>query len=309
MNAQINSTIAIPLTLSAHELAQRHAQKQIDPRRAKQVYLNTLAIHAVKDYLGWLDISTNWPESESADPIRQSLCNSADLAISGKGTIECRPILPHESTCTIPEDTWGDRLAYVAVQLNPELTEGTLLGYLSEVHRCETPLSELHSLDTLLDRLEEEADEPILLTQWLNHAIDAGWQTLSELLNPDEPQFAFNFRSPVSQSSPSSSVATIKRGKHLQLQPDRDPVGLFVGIEPSEREEFDISVELSPTGTEQHLPKELQLSILDDEERVVMHASSRGTKSIQLDFSAEVGDRFSIKVTLGEIGVTEFFAI
>ncbi|MDJ1181765.1 DUF1822 family protein [Roseofilum casamattae] len=309
MNVQINPTIAIPLTLSAHQLARCHAWKQIDPKRAKQVYLNTLAIHAVKDYLGWLDIATNWPESESANPIQQSLCNSADLVISGKGTIECRPVLPDETTCTIPEDTWGDRLAYIAVRLNPELTEGTLLGYLSEVERYKTPLNQLHSLDTLLDRLDEEADEAILLTQWLNHAFDAGWQTLSELLGPDEPQFAFNFRSPASQSNPSSSAATIKRGKHLQLQPDRDPVGLFVGIEPSDREEFDISVELSPTGAERHLPKELQLSILDDEDRVVMHASSRGTKSIQLDFSAEVGDRFSIKVTLGEIGVTEFFAI
>jgi hypothetical protein len=100
-----NPKMAIPLTLTAHQQAAQCAHTQADLRKGKQVYLNTLAIQAVKTYLEWLDLAPNWEESNSSKPIFQSLSDSADLFIEGKGRVECRPVLPGESRCIIPPQT------------------------------------------------------------------------------------------------------------------------------------------------------------------------------------------------------------
>jgi hypothetical protein len=294
-----NPKMAIPLTLTAHQQAAQCAHTQADLRKGKQVYLNTLAIQAVKTYLEWLDLAPNWEESNSSKPIFQSLSDSADLFIEGKGRVECRPVLPGESRCIIPPQTCGDRLAYIAVQLNADLTEATLLGYLPHVYHSEVPLTEFQPLDTLLEHLH-----PVRLTQWLDNIVESGWQTWSEFWSTSQPQFAF--RSP----SPTASEATLcERGKKLQFDPNGEPIGLFIGIHPMVNEEFDISVHVYPLGNQSHLPPDLELAILDDQDEVVMQASSRSTKSIQLDFSAETGDRFAVKVVLGDISLTEWFMI
>lgn len=296
-----NPTIAIPLTLTAHEQASICSQNQADPRKAKQVYLNTLAIQAVKTYLQWFDLTPNWEASDSSNPILQSLSNSSDLWIEGKGRVECRPVLPGESRCVIPPDTWGDRLAYIAIQLNSDLTEATLIGYLPHVYYSEVPLTEFYPLDTLLEHLH-----PVMLTQWLDNIVESGWCTWRELCSTSESQLALNFRSP---SATASAPTLCERGKKLQLDPKGKPIGLFMGIHPMANEEFDISVQVYPLGSQSHLPSDLQLSILDDQDEVVMQASSRRTKSMQLDFSAERGDHFSVKVALGDISLTEWFMI
>ncbi|MGH7998649.1 MAG: hypothetical protein ACREPR_04260 [Brasilonema sp.] len=38
-----------------------------------------------------------------------------------------------------------------------------------------------------------------------------------------------------------------------------------------------------------------------------MQATARNTKSIQLNFSSEIGERFSVKVALGDVSFTELF--
>jgi len=274
---------------------------QADPRKAKQVYLNTLAIQAVKSYLEWFDLAPNWEDSDSNNPIFQSLSDSADLWIEGQGRVECRPVLPGDSRCMIPPETWGDRLAYIAVQLNADLTEATLIGYLPHVYYSEVPLTDFHSLDTLLEHLH-----PVMLTEWLDNMVESGWQTWREFWSTSQPQLALSFRNP---SATFSEPAHCERGKKLQLDPNGEPIGLFIGIHPMVNEEFDISVQVYPLGNQSHLPPDLQLSILDDQDEVVMQASSRSTQSIQLDFSAERGDRFSVKVALGDISLTEWFMI
>jgi len=299
-----NPTITMPLTLKVHEQAAQCAQNQVDPGKAKQVYLNTLAIQAVKTYLEWFDLAPDGEASDSHNPILQSLSNSADLWIEGKGRVECRPVLPGESRCVIPPETWGDRLAYIAVQLNSDLTEANLVGYLPHVYHSEVPLTDFHSLDTLLEHLH-----PVMLTQWLDNLEDrlaSGWQTWREFWSTSQPQLAFSFRHP---SATASAPTHCERGKKLQLDPNGEPIGLFIGIHPMVNDEFDIFVQVYPLGNQSHLPPDLQLSILDDEDEVVMQASSRSTKSMQLDFSAEIGDRFSVKVSLGDISLTEWFMI
>ena len=41
-------TFTVPLTQEAHQLAEKHRCQQHDPQKGKQVYLNTLAVYAVR---------------------------------------------------------------------------------------------------------------------------------------------------------------------------------------------------------------------------------------------------------------------
>ena len=72
-------------------------------------------------------------------------------------------------------------------------------------------------------------------------------------------------------------------------------------------EEINIIVKVFPVGGQKYLPEELELMVLDDLGTSVMQATARSTKSIQLNFSSELGERFSIKVALGDVSFTEVF--
>jgi Protein of unknown function (DUF1822) len=109
--------IFIPLTLKAHGTAESFYQRHSDPQKAKQVYLNTLAIEAVHSYLSWLGVGTDRQSSDSWNPFVQTLADVADLEIPGQGKLECRLVLPGATACHVPLAVWGDRLGYVVVRL------------------------------------------------------------------------------------------------------------------------------------------------------------------------------------------------
>ena len=102
-------TLSIPLTLAAHHQAQLFYQQHPNPLKAKQVYLNTLAVEAVQTYLSWLDIATSLQTSDSCDPIMQTLTDVADLGLPERGRLECRSVLPGAKTCYIPPEVNADR--------------------------------------------------------------------------------------------------------------------------------------------------------------------------------------------------------
>jgi hypothetical protein len=72
---------------------------------------------------------------------------------------------------------------------------------------------------------------------------------------------------------------------------------------------MDIWLEVYPTPEQSHLPPDLQVMVLDDDGVAVMQACARSTKNIQLNFSGEPGERFGIKIVLGNTSITEAFII
>ena len=149
------------------------------------------------------------------------------------------------------------------------------------------------------------------LSQWLHNVFDAGWEAVETLLAPQQPELAFQFRSaigvkPISPGSPGIGIA---RGKAIDLERAGEQVALFVGLAPSATQEIDISVEVRPRGRQMYLPQDLQLMVLDNVGEPVMQANARSTKNIQLEFSGETGESFSVKVALGDVSVTEAFLI
>ncbi|MBW4424911.1 MAG: DUF1822 family protein [Nostoc desertorum CM1-VF14] len=311
-------TFTVPISLSDRALAEQFCSQHSSPEKAKQVYLNTLAVSAVKFYLRCMGVETNWSASLSWNSAMQTVMDVADLQIIGQGKIECLPVLPGEKVIHIPPEVCSDRIGYVAVQLNESLREATLLGFLKMVTECNSvTLSELRSLEELIVQLSETPEEekqPIHLSKWLMNVVDIGWQTVESLLLPQAAELAFRFRSAeqiLAGNFADNSTVSVQKGILLDLgrQPESKLIALIVGLIPISEQEINIFVKVCPTNNQKYLPEELEIMVLDDLGTAVMQATARSTKSIQLNFSSELGEHFSIKVTLGNVNFTKFFTV
>lgn len=308
------TSLTVPLSTSAHQLAQQFCQQHSSPQKVKQVYLNTLAVAAAEFYLGCMGIETNWQDSHSHDPVMQSVLDVADLVLVGKGKLECRPLLPDTTVLTIPSEVWSVRLAYIAVQLSSSLQEATLLGFAPA--GCQAiRVDQLRSLDTLPDYLElivPPAASRVNLSEWLENLFEAGWQSLAVLTGTAQPRLAATFRN--------SADTAIQRAKLIDLgvHLGAESVALLVAITPLEGEttaleapSVEIWVQLHPTGETRYLPSHLSVSLLSETGEMLQTAESRHQDNyIQLKrFRGTPGECFDIKVVFGETCTTESFVI
>lgn len=304
-------TFTVSLALEAHAKAEQFCRRQSNPRKAKQVYLNTLAVYAVNFYLQCQGLETDLTQSDSWNPLMQTLLDVADLQVKNRGKLECRPVLPGSQVCHVPPEVGSERIGYVAVQLSESLREATLLGFVPAVATKELPLSQMRSLEDLREHINQLGQpQPVVqLSQWLHNIIDAGWETVEALLVPQELAFGFRSSHRMKTSSLANPADGVKRGKLLDLERAGEQVALFVKLKATESSEMDISVEVYPTGGQTSLPQDLQLMVLDEEGEAVMQAQARSTENIQLEFSGETGERFGIRVELGGVSITESFLI
>jgi hypothetical protein len=76
---------------------------------------------------------------------------------------------------------------------------------------------------------------------------------------------------------------------------------------------MNIRVQLWPTGEQIYLPPGLQLTVFDASGNTSpeLEAQARSVLDnwIQLEFSGELGEQFSVKVSLGDFSITEDFMI
>lgn len=306
-NVMESLTFTVPLAIEAHQIADRFRQKQLNTKRAKQVYLNTLSVYAVEFYLKCMGFEPDWKSSESFDPTMQKFGDVADLNVQHLGKFECRPVLPNQQIVSIPLESWNQRRGYFAVQLNSALTEAKILGFLKQVSAEEVPLSQLKSLDFFL-KYASQIENGVKLNQWLQNTFEAGWESLETLLSP--PKMAWRSGKMTSDAlTPINSDLGIERIKKFNLEPTGEQVGLLVRLQPRTELEMGIEVELYPTNNQVYLPQHLQLLLLDEEGETVMQAEARTTKNIQLKFSGESGEVFSVKVVLGDLDIVETFVI
>ena len=304
-------TLSIPLTLKSHHQAQLFYQRHTEPRKAKQVYLNTLAVEAVRTYLSWLGIDSDLQASDSWDPVIQTLSDIADLELPGQGKLECRPVLPGATTCYIPPETNADRIGYLPVFFDRNLETATLLGFVPSadvaIETEEIALSQLQPITSLLDSLMmpsvSQTEPPTYLGQWLKGAIASGWQTVETLI---DPQPVFSFRNSDS-AVPVAMADAVVRGKLLELKHCR--VALAVGIKPSDALQSDVWVKLCPVGGDRHLPEAMEIRILDDQGAVAMEAQSRQTDMLQLNFRGMLNEQFTVEVALRDDSLVERFVI
>ncbi|MDJ0708689.1 MAG: DUF1822 family protein [Leptolyngbyaceae cyanobacterium MO_188.B28] len=309
-----------PLTAAFHQTAQGFYRRHTDPKKRKQIYLNTLSVQAAQFFLTCLGIETNLENSESWNPILQVLADSSDLWVDDLGRLECRPVLPEQAAWEIPSEVRADRIGYLFIQVDAELTEATLLGFLPKVDTKTVTLEQLQPLDDFPSYLEELRDREraqsparIRLQQWLDQVIDASWTALDTLIaERREQNLAFSFRGPLARIDliePDSAGA--KQGKFLTLgKEEKEQILFIVGIAPvSDGAEFNITVELYPAGNESYLPPALHLMVMDEANIPVLQAEGRQSEGLEFQFRGEAGECFSVQISLNQQTLTEQFEI
>lgn len=311
--------IVVPLSLSAHRLAQQFCAHHAEPQKAKQVYLNTMAVSAVRFYLQCMAIETDWAASQSYDPMMQAMLNVADLVVEQRGILECRPVLLEDQSVWIPPEVWADRIGFVAVRLNDSLRQAELLGF-SAVAASTVPIVQLQPLKDLLPQLYAAPAARLQLTDWLTGRLkpwaDAGWQVIESLSSPSP---ALSFRSDTQMGE-----ETTQRAKLIDLgvQIGNEPVALLVAIAPSMTaksisgqalvpEPVEILVQVHPTQGRLYLPADLSLRMLSETGALFQETRSRDYDNyIQLrQFRGVPGECFDIQLTFGNTSIVETFVI
>ncbi len=101
---------------------------------------------------------------------------------------------------------------------------------------------------------------------------------------------------------------SVQRAKLIHLGANQS-VNLEIKLTPQD-EEIDIKIWIDPSGDAVYLPVGLQITVLDEfGEPVPQLQQQTGStdNAIQIDFSVEPGERFSVKLVLGDVSVTETF--
>ena len=189
-----------------------------------------------------------------------------------------------------------------------------LLLYLSFVAPSAIPLPVSSEASYVADTINAASQSLLNLSQWLNGAFDAGWQAVENILTPNQVSFAFRFRDGSNQkvNTSQSDLSNVKRGKlfNFGIEQSGESVALLIGLITIESTKIKVSVELYPTKGQTYLPPDLQLMVLDETGLAIMQAQTRNTnKDISLDFTANSGEQFGIKIVLNNVSITEYFLV
>ncbi|NEO56643.1 MAG: DUF1822 family protein [Okeania sp. SIO3B5] len=151
-------TMNISIPIEAHNYAQQFAAQQPNKEKKTQVYLNTLVVYAVDNFLKMFDIPTDLEASDSWNPVIRHYHNVADLAIVNVGQLECRFVLPEQDEIELPPEVLEDRIGYIFVRLEDSLQSGEILGFLPIDEPDEMPeeveIDELEDIEVLFECLQ-----------------------------------------------------------------------------------------------------------------------------------------------------------
>jgi hypothetical protein len=310
MNSTQPNYLQVPLGKEAHSCAKKFAAEQDSVEKGKQVYLNTLAVYAVNNYLKWLNIETALHQSDSWNWSIRTFFDIADLMLPAVGRIECRPLLPGEDAVVLPQEVTQERIGYVALRLNQQLDFVEILGFVParaiigqskkiELHR-------LQSLDVLIDTINQRKIK-VNLCQWLEGIFDGCWQSPELVL-------AGNFRgdgkrgaATITRQDIDSGVNSISRAKVINVGRQ---IVLLMELTPTNSAVFDIRLRVYPAENTVHLPHNLQLTILDESGNACMKTQAEIANDwIQLEFSTQHEEKFSVELELEETTITEEFVV
>jgi Protein of unknown function (DUF1822) len=326
MNDLEAMSLPLPLTQAAQMQAHRFASQQ-PPQTADRVRRNTLAVCIVKDYLELMGIDTNASASASWDPVSCLCADVADLVIPNVGVLECRPLTgPLTGTCDVPPETWHDRIGYAVVQLDEAEQEATLLGFVPTAGES-IALSQLRSPEDLLahiDQIRQTQVSPVSaavtaigttvetsitrLSQWFQDHIEASWQTLDALLNPQEFGYATRQRRDLEALASSAPAGTVRRAQMTNW--GERSVLLTVEISPTANQQTHIHLKVFPAGDSVYLRPQVRLDVLDEAGAPFLAARSEMTDNyIQLQFSGDPGERFSVLLAYEELTMIAEFLI
>lgn len=158
----------------------------------------------------------------------------------------------------------------------------------------------------------QPSDEPeiapsktlVNLSQWLQDVIEAGWQTVEEILGTERANLVFASRSAAFQQG-------VVRAKQIDLgmQPTGQSLSLVVAVMSKAAQERVIRLQVHPTGSKT-LPPGLKCVAFDKFGKILLKVQAKNADNwIQLDISGKPGEQFSVEVALGDPSATQNFVI
>ncbi|MGD1920837.1 MAG: DUF1822 family protein [Pleurocapsa sp.] len=301
MNPTQSKPITILLDNNAHRYAQQFAKEQSNPIKGKQVYLNTLTVYSIHTYLKSLNINSNIANSDCWLTGLRAMFNVADITLSN-GKLECLWLLPGEETTTIPLEIREDRLGYIVVQLEAELKQIELLGFISGDNiKFDTEtinISRLQPLETLFYVIATPKKTP--LNQWLNNIFTSDWQPVETIL-----------AGRITRSlTTANSTTAITRGKTIarQINSLEQEIILVIKMMPQSDKTVDLCLQLYPGEGNNNLHAGLSVSILDAANQTCMSAQAKDTDDwMQLEFSCQPKEEFKVEMNLEGVSIVEQF--
>ncbi|MDB9370955.1 DUF1822 family protein [Nodularia spumigena CS-586/05] len=296
-----NISVPVIITNKAISTAEKFAREQYTQAKAQQVYLNTLAVYLVDNYLRVMGIETDLPAGDSWNPAVRFAADVADLEITGVGRLECLPVVNQAEKCDLPLEVIDDRIGYVIVSIDLQQKEAYLLGFTEKITTNYVYINQLLSVETLLEHINQlkQKTSVVKLSQWLNNTFESSWQLLSDILASPSQELNFNFR----------DSQTIIRGKKLDLIQGQEAVALCVGVNPVFHSEMAIYISLYPT-EQQVLPTGLQLMLFNEQGKLEMQAEAgKNDQFLKFQFTGELGENFCVKICWGNVDIAEKFII
>lgn len=311
-NHIVDSPLPLPISqqtkLIAQQLADQLAVIAVDER----VYLNTLAVLVVNDYLQMMGFATDLRGSETFNPLLHLAADVSDLQVTGLGHLECRAVTPGELSCYIPEDVWQDRIGYAVVEIAESQRLALLLGFTQSVTEASLPLKQLQPPEFLLRHLHQLMQElnsvnTVVISQWFENLFVAGWQNLEALFAGDTLNLALSLRSDPAPEREVVGAKLIDWGVDL----GGEAVTLLVALTKITDEQVGVRVQVRPVTGASYLPPNLVLAICSPTGETLREVRSRSLDDyIQLPrFQGVRGDRFQLRLTLNQVSLTEDLAI
>jgi hypothetical protein len=156
-------------------------------------------------------------------------------------------------------------------------------------------------LSELLGSTVSDLQPQVSLSQWFDNTFTEGWQTVTELLNPQQLQAT-------------ARTQKLERGKLIDLRADllSHSVVLLVNLtrDNDDSSSVEITLRVYPTGDDVYLPPSLKLLVLSEDNELFEEVTARSADVfMRCQFEGEVGEEFSVQLVLGDVVVTEDFVI
>ncbi len=229
-----------------------------------------------------LELSTTF---ETIDEQRLKAIFELVMQLSGDPSLTLRKVDQGSVLLFFESDSEGfDRIETLFTQ--KQLTD--LLGIPIKSVRVE-PLTNLSPSENLQQ-----------LRQELEKLFNADWQAPERLLASSNAR---------SRTNTSTLENSIKRAKEINLGTGQAVV-LVIQMTPESEDELGINIWVYPTRNAIHLPAGMQAMVLDEFGEIVPDLQAQAGNnqdSIQLEFSVEPGEPFSLRIILGDFIVIEYF--
>jgi Protein of unknown function (DUF1822) len=316
MNDRYLSSFTIDLDRTAHATAAKFAAQQISIAKGRSVYLNTLAVCAVRQYLSMtcqLDVDLDCGDSWQVG--MQSIMNVADLVIPHVGKVECLAVLPNATEISLPVDL-DDRIGYIIVQFNDDLDRVKLCGFIrrSTAEVISIDSAEIQSIDTLLDLIYSTQ---ILGTGW-EPIIQPGFDRDREIETTDaiqlrlrQPEFALRNTLNLASNTNYDSIRDFTASKMINLRANISsiPLLMMIGLSAEPDGRVKVRVRIHAAGGVPMLPAHLKLTLQAENGQFLSEIQyPEAMNFIQLQsFKLHPGTQFKIRVALDNSSFTESF--